>query len=51
MDSLNVNKRRKEIGLGSIEEYLNKVTKMHFQMNKTHYEKIGIKKPKLYKTE
>ena len=51
IDSLNVNRRRKEVGLETIEEYLNLVLKMHFQMNKTHYEKIGIKEPKLYEIE
>ncbi len=51
MDSINVNKRRKEVGLEPIEEYLNKVSETHFEMNKAHYDKIGIKEPKLYKTE
>lgn len=51
MDSLNVNKRRKEIGLNPIEEYLNESTKMHFQMNKSHLESKGIKEPKLYIVE
>ena len=51
VDSLNVNKRRKKIGLEPLEEYLNKSIKMHFEMNRPHYNKIGIKEPKLYKTE
>jgi len=51
IDSINVNRRRKEIGLEPIGEYLNKVTKMHFQMNKAHYDKIGVAEPKLYKIE
>ncbi len=51
LDSINVNKRRNEVGLESIEEYLNQVTKIHFQMNRAHYEKIGITKPKLYNVE
>jgi len=49
-DSINVNNRRAKIGLEPIEEYLNKIVKMHFEMNKKHYNKIGIKKPYLYKT-
>jgi len=51
MDSVNVNKRRKEIGLATLQEYLNKASKMHFKMSKAHYDKIGLKEPKLYKTE
>lgn len=34
IDSVNVNERRENLGLESIEEYLNKSTKLHFQMNK-----------------
>ncbi|PKH49895.1 hypothetical protein CXF68_03895 [Tenacibaculum sp. Bg11-29] len=51
IDSLNVNIRRKEVGLEPIEEYLNLLLKMHFQVNKAHYDKIGIKEPKLYEME
>lgn len=47
-DSLTVNARRKEIGLESIEEYLNLMGTMHFEMNRATYEKKGITKPKLY---
>lgn len=43
-----LNKRRKEVGLDSIEEYLNKMSELHFRMNKDNYEKRGIKGPKLY---
>ncbi len=50
-DSLNVNKRRKSIGLESIEEYLNGMTEMHFEMNKKYYSDKGITKPKLYEIE
>lgn len=50
-DSLNVNKRRKEIGLQPLEKYLNDMTLMHFEMNKEFYEKKGVMEPKLYKTE
>lgn len=47
-DSLNVNKRRKSIGLEPIEEYLNRMTEMHFEMNKENYLKKGVTEPKLY---
>lgn len=33
-DSVNVNDRRKSIGLEPIEEYFNLMTEMHFEMNK-----------------
>lgn len=45
-DSLN--RRRNEVGLDSIEEYLNKMSQLHFKMNKDNYEKRGIKGPTLY---
>ena len=48
-DSLHVNKRRKSIGLKPIEEYLNGMTEMHFEMNKEYYLKKGVTEPKLYK--
>ena len=51
IDSINVNKRRKSIGLEPIEDYLNDMTKMNFEMNKEFYLKKGITKPKLYGTE
>jgi hypothetical protein len=47
-DSLTVNARRKEMGLGSVEAYLNDMGTFHFDMNKAGYEKKGITKPKLY---
>ncbi|AXY72973.1 hypothetical protein D3H65_02875 [Paraflavitalea soli] len=47
-DSLLINVHRKEMGLGSIEEYLNTMSSMHFEMNKTVYEQKGITKAKLY---
>lgn len=50
-DSAKVNERRSEIGLESLETYLNKNSQMHFQMNKERYEKMGIKEAPLYKTE
>ena len=48
-DSVNVNKRRAEVGLEPIEEYLNVMTQMHFEMNKEHLKSIGISKPTFYK--
>lgn len=50
-DSLNVNKRRKSVGLEPIEEYLNGMTEMHFEMNKDNYLKKGVTEPKLYELE
>jgi len=50
-DSLGVNERRKSVGLKPIEEYLNEMSKMHFEMNKARYEELGITGPKLYKKE
>jgi len=47
-DSLNVNERRKSIGLEPIEQYLNSMTEMHFEMNKENYLKKGVTEPKLY---
>ncbi|WP_095075001.1 DUF6624 domain-containing protein [Tenacibaculum jejuense] len=50
-DSSTVNSRRKAIGLEPIEVYLNRMSEMHFEMNKEGYLKIGITEPKLYKTK
>lgn len=50
-DSSNVNRRRNKIGLEPLEQYLNKLTKIHFEMNKQHYIEKGITKPELYITE
>jgi hypothetical protein len=47
-DSINVNKRRKSIGLEPIEEYLNRMSEMHFEMNKENYLKKGITQPTFY---
>ncbi|MGV6828439.1 MAG: DUF6624 domain-containing protein [Flavobacteriales bacterium] len=47
-DSLKVNERRKLIGLKPIEEYLNGMTEMHYEMNKENYLKKGVTEPKLY---
>jgi len=48
-DSLNVNQRRAEVGLESLEDYLNGMTLSHFEMNKENMLKRGIQEPKLYK--
>lgn len=48
IDSANVDKRRKEYGLGSLKDYLNQMTEAHYEMNKEHYQKMGITKPNLY---
>lgn len=49
-NSATVNKRRKAIGLGPIEKYLNDMSEMHFEMNKKVYLDKGITEPKLYKS-
>lgn len=46
-DSLQVNERREDVGLEKIETYLNEMSQMHFDMNKTFYEKKGIRQPTL----
>lgn len=48
-DSLKVNDRRKAIGLEPLEDYLNQLTEMHFEMNKQRYLNMGITEPQLYK--
>lgn len=47
-DSVNVNTRRKSVGLIPLEEYLNRMTKSHFEMNKEFMLQRGIEEPKLY---
>ena len=44
----NLNKRRKLVGLESIEEYLNRVSKNHFLRNEESFRKKGITGPTLY---
>ena len=51
MDSVNVNKRRKSIGLEPLEVYLNSMSEIHFEINKETFIKIGITEPNLYKIE
>jgi len=46
-DSLNVNLRRKALGMEPIELYLNRMTQFNFQMNKARYEAAGITAPTL----
>lgn len=50
-DSANVNKRRNSIGLEPLEEYLNDMSLMHFEMNKQFYQEKGITEPGFYKIE
>jgi hypothetical protein len=50
-DSTNVNKRRSEVGMEPIEEYLNMMTQMHFEMNKEYLKRQGITKPTFYQTK
>lgn len=50
-DSTRVNERRRKLGLNLLEEYLNEVTIIHFEMNKAHYHELGIFEPLLYETE
>ena len=48
VDSVNVDKLRKEYTLECLTDYLNTMTTLHYEMNKEHYEKMGITKPNLY---
>lgn len=50
-DSAGVNERRQSIGLQPLEEYLNDMSTMHFNMNKKYMEENGIYEPKLYKVD
>ncbi|MCZ4409914.1 hypothetical protein O3Q51_13920 [Cryomorphaceae bacterium 1068] len=50
-DSSNVNTRRKAVGLIPLEEYLNRMTKSHFEMNKDLMLQRGTEEPKLYEVE
>jgi len=50
-DSLHVNERRKSVGLEPIEDYLNIMTQMHFEMNKDYYLKKGVTEPTFYETK
>jgi hypothetical protein len=48
VDSANVDKLRKEYTLEPLKDYLNMMTTAHYEMNKEHYQKMGITKPNLY---
>jgi len=48
VDSANVDKLRKEYTLEPLKDYLNMMTTAHYDMNKEHYQKMGITKPNLY---
>lgn len=50
-DSINVNQRRKSVGLEPLEVYLNSMSEMHFDMNKEGYIKNGITAPELYEID
>ncbi|MDR2276180.1 MAG: hypothetical protein LBF27_35075 [Sphingobacterium sp.] len=47
-DPDNINKRRKAVGLETIEKYLNTVSKNHFMRNEENFRKRGITGPTLY---
>ena len=47
-DSINVDERRKKYELEPLKEYLNRMTEIHFEMNKTVLISQGIKEPQLY---
>ena len=49
-DSINVNERRKSIGLEPLEDYLNSMSKSHFLMNKKYYSNKGVTEPTFYIT-
>jgi len=51
IDSLNVNERRKEIGLPTIEDYLNSSMQLHYEMNKETYKNNGLSGPKKYESK
>lgn len=48
VDSVNVDKLRKEYSLEPLKDYLNTMTTLHYEMNKEHYKRMGIIKPNLY---
>ena len=47
-DSANVDGLRKKYSLKPLKDYLNEMTTSHYEMNKEHYQKMGIEKPNLY---
>jgi hypothetical protein len=48
IDSLNVDKIRSKYKLEPLKKYLNMMTAQHYEMNKEHYQKMGITKPDIY---
>ena len=48
-DSINIDVRRKQYKLIPLKEYLNLLTKNHFEMNKDFFLKQGITEPNFYK--
>jgi hypothetical protein len=47
-DSANIDRLRKKYDLPPLKDYLNEMTTFHYEMNKDHYQKMGITKPNLY---
>lgn len=47
-DSLQLNDRRKRMGMPPVEVYLNEISQFHFEMNKAFYEAKGITKAQQY---
>ncbi len=47
-DSVKVNERRKSIGLPPLEEYLNQMSAMHFEINKAVFLGESLTGPTLY---
>jgi hypothetical protein len=48
IDSINVDKIRKAYDLPPLKDYLNEMTLGHYEMNKAHYQKMGLTKADLY---
>lgn len=48
VDSANVDKLRSQYKLEPLKDYLDKMTTLHFEMNKPYYQKMGLEKPSLY---
>jgi hypothetical protein len=51
IDSVNVNARRKEIGLSTIEEYWNSSMELNYKMNKEVYKKNGLNGSRKYRVK
>lgn len=49
IDSINIDKLREKYNLPLFKEYYNKMTIMHYEMNKEYLNKLGVKEPVLYK--